>query len=163
MDLRKDAEVPWHLRSQVEIDQLGRDYAVLSEILAWVKNYLAQPHVHLGRSGPVCPFVPRALQLDKIWMAVARIETPEQEPIKEIIAAYRDVFLSLEPTTGEDALYKAILIIFPDIALADAPILIDGVQKDLKPFFVDQGMMIGEFHELNPTPGLHNPNFFPLR
>jgi hypothetical protein len=79
------------------------------------------------------------------------------------VAAYREIFLALEPREGETALYKAILIIFPYIPRDSAPALIDGIQKSLKPSFVESGLMIGEFHDLNDTPGLHNPELRPLR
>lgn len=163
MTVLHDAEVPWRLHTTLEVDRLRRDLAAMSEIQTWVREFLAQPHPDLGRPGAVCPFVPRALQLDTIWMAVARPESPNPKEVKEIVARYREVFLNLPPTTGEDSLYKAILIIFPDVPTEEAPYLIDRVQMELKPHFVDEGMMIGEFHKLNAAPGLHNPDFFPLR
>ncbi len=61
-------------------------------------------------------------------------------------------------------LYKAILLIFPDISgLLEQTALVDRIQQQLKPFFVEEGLMIGEFHEHNESPGLHNPDFRPLR
>lgn len=163
MTVQQNTEVPWRLHTTLAVDRLRRDVAAMTEIQTWVREFLAKPHPDLGRPGAVCPFVPRALQLDTIWMAVARPESPDPEEIKKIIARYREVFLSLDPVTGEDSLYKAILIIFPDVLTEDAPDLIDRVQKELKPYFVEEGMMIGEFHKLNAAPGLHNPDFFPLR
>ena len=32
-----------------------------------------------------------------------------------------------------------------------------------KPFYVRQGLMLGEFHNRNNSPGLRNKNFYPLR
>ena len=55
------------------------------------------------------------------------------------------------------------MLIFPDINHDQAPELIDSVQKELKPLFVEKGLMIGEFHKMNNGEGLHNPNFFPLQ
>ncbi len=51
----------------------------------------------------------------------------------------------------------------PDIHIEDTSKLIDSVQQKLKPLFVESGLMIGEFHKRNESPGLHNPNFRPLR
>src|SRR5437660_563722 len=163
MKRKTEPEEVWRLLSTDEIIQLQKDAAILNEVHEWAQNYLARPHAQLGRPGPVCPFVPRALQLTTIWMAVARPQEPTADGIKTMIAAYRNVFLELEPITGEDSPYKAILIIFPEVRSEDAQGLIDQVQRELKPFFVEQGLMIGEFHELNVTPGLHNPTFYPLR
>jgi hypothetical protein len=46
-------------------------------------------------------------------------------------------------------MYKAIVLIFPDMPLYFAPELIDSVQTELKPLFVNKGLMIGEFHSAN--------------
>lgn len=54
-------------------------------------------------------------------------------------------------------------MIFPDISAADAPRLIDGIQLEMKAQFVSRGLMIGEFHQFNNSPGLRNPHFYPLR
>lgn len=152
-----------HLYTPVELDLLYRDFSSLSKTVAWVRDFLAKPHPELGRSGPVCPFVPRALELNTIWLTVIRTEIPDEDQIKEIVGCYRDIFLELEPQDGGDELNKAILLIFPDIGSEEAPKLIDKVQQELKPYFVETGLMIGEFHKLNESPGLHNPEFRPLR
>ena len=52
---------------------------------------------------------------------------------------------------------------FPGISDADAPAFIDAVQARLKPQFVADGLMLGQFHALNNEPGLHNQEFRPLR
>ncbi|MBE9179856.1 hypothetical protein IQ268_14895 [Oculatella sp. LEGE 06141] len=151
------------LYAPAQLDQLQRDLPYFNEITDWVKNFLAKPHPELGRSGPVCPFVPRALQLNTIRLEVIRAKDLEQQQIEEIVKRYRDVFIELEPKQGDLAFYKAIMLVFPDIPAEDAFKLIDGVQQKLKPFFVESGLMLGEFHERNEGEGLHNPNFRPLR
>ncbi|MBW4469550.1 MAG: hypothetical protein KME45_04000 [Stenomitos rutilans HA7619-LM2] len=151
------------LFAPADLDQLQPDLAYFTEMTEWVKNFLGRPHPDLGRSGPVCPFVPRALQLDTIRLAVIRTQAMGQSQIEEIVRRYRDQFLELEPQSGEMAFYKAIMLVFPDVSPEQAPELIDAVQQKLKPFFVEQGLMIGEFHQQNETPGLHNPHFRPLR
>jgi len=116
----------------------------------------------LGRRGTVCPFVPHALNSNSIYLRVIRTKNLELQQIEEIILSYRDIFRELEPKKQELALNKALILIFPDIHLDDAPKIIDGIQQKLKPFFVETGLMIGEFHKRNETPGLHNPDFRPL-
>jgi hypothetical protein len=86
-----------------------------------------------------------------------------QQQLEDVVKHYRDLFLELEPQQGELAFYKAIMLVFPDVAEEEASELIDRVQQKLKPFFVEAGLMIGEFHQRNESPGLHNPNFRPLR
>nr|WP_206756504.1 hypothetical protein [Pseudanabaena sp. FACHB-2040] len=83
--------------------------------------------------------------------------------IEAIVQQYRNVFLELQPNRGEMAVYKAIMLIFPDLEKEEEASLIDEIQQRLKPFFVEEGLMIGEFHEWNQTPGLHNAQFRPLQ
>lgn len=151
------------LYAPVELDQLQQDLYYLNQTVEWVNNFLAKPHRQLGRSGPVCPFLPKALHLDMIRFAVIRTQGMGAAQIEQIVRQYRDQFLELEPKTGELAFYKAFMLIFPDVSNEQAPELIDEVQRKLKPFFVEEGLMIGEFHQNNQTPGLHNPDFRPLQ
>src|SRR5947199_277898 len=91
--------------------------------------------------GAVCPFTG------------TKSETKEE--IVETVGQYRDYFLELEPKSGDLAFDKAILIVFPNLGADDAA-MVDDAQAELKPRFVDSGLMIGEFHENNQSPGLRN-------
>nr|WP_232224104.1 hypothetical protein [Mastigocladopsis repens] len=124
---------------------------------------MAKPHHDLGRSGPVCPFVPHSLKSNNIQMGVIHAKNLEPQQVEEIVLRYRDIFLEIEPRDREIGINKAILLIFPELDIEETSKLIDGVQQKLKLFFVDVGLMLGEFHKRNETPGLHNPNFRPLR
>lgn len=155
-----------HLYTPVELEQLQPDLDELpyfNEIIEWVKTFLAKPHPELGRSGAVCPFVPRALKLNTIRLAVIRTKNLKPDQIEEIVKHYREVFLELEPKQADLVFYKAIMLVFPDVSEAEAFELIDSVQQKLKPLFVESGLMLGEFHPRNQAPGLHNPDFRPLR
>lgn len=134
----------------------------LAKTVEWMRRFLARPHPDLGRSGPVCPFVPGAIAQDTIWLAAVPYGRDEADAIIDAIGRYRDLFLELEPKSGDAAIMKAIVIVFPNVALEDAGV-IDDVQSALKARFVGSGLMIGEFHERNEGPGLRNENFRPLR
>jgi hypothetical protein len=151
------------LHTPSHLKLLQRDLPYLVEILDWVENFVAKPHSIVGRNGPVCPFVPHAIRSNSMHLGVFRVKDLEVSQIAQTVLSYRDIFQELEPTKGEAALKKTILLIVPDIDIEDAPKIIDVVQKEVKPLFVESGMMIGEFHMLTESPGLHNPNFRPLR
>ncbi len=152
-----------HLYSSTQIERVQQDLPYLTQISEWIRNFLAKPHANLGRSGKVCPYIPFALKSETIQLAVIRPQTLVEHEIEQIVINYRDIFLQSEPTIGETSIYKTFLLIFPDIKIEDTPTVIDGVQKKLKLFFVEAGMMLGEFHMRNQSTGLHNPNFYPLR
>ncbi|MEH1770526.1 DUF6875 domain-containing protein [Nostoc sp.] len=147
-----------------ELDHLQQDLPYLIEIMEWVKSFVARHHSDLGRTGFVCPFVPYALKSNSIKLTVIRAKNLRQKQIEEIVLNYRDVFLDIvEAQQKELALYKVFLLVFADLPIEDTAKLIDGIQQKLKPFFVESGLMLGEFYKQNESPGLHNPNFRPLR
>jgi len=135
------------------------------ETMCYVREFLAKPHPDVGRRGPVCPFVPLSLKKNTLYLSVVR--TPggkvDRASMETMIKGFAESFNKLEPTTGKLRPYKAVILIFPDIAVEDAPDLIDGVQYACKGDFVSRGLMLGEFHLANNACGLRNPNFYPLR
>ena len=148
-----------------EVGQNCDPASPLGCVLEWVRGFLARPHPQLGRTGSVCPFVPIALWLDTIWMAEVAETAPSFERLSAIITDYRNVFLETEPTIGPEALNKAFLVVFPSLKAngADGAAVVDKVQVSLKRYFVEMGLMLGEFHAANESPGLRNPDFRPLR
>ncbi|MEH2411977.1 DUF6875 domain-containing protein [Nostoc sp.] len=153
------------LYTTLEIGQLQQheDLPYLIETIDWVKNFLGRPHPNLGRPGAVCPFVPYSLKSNSIRLAVIRAKDLYPKQVEDIVGGYRDIFLGTELKEQELAINRAFLLIFPDIHIEEASKLIDSVQQKLKPLFVESGLMIGEFHKRNQSPGLHNPDFRPLR
>lgn len=88
---------------------------------------------------------------------------PKLEEACAVVTKYREWFLELEPVAGREAEYKTILILFPDLAPARAPDVIDTIQAALKPEFIAQGLMIGQFHADCEEPALWNRDFRSLR
>ncbi|RKH62451.1 hypothetical protein D7X96_29680 [Corallococcus interemptor] len=152
-DLSGDADAP-----------PGADLHVARQAVHWARSYLSAPHPELGRPGLVCPFVPRSLDLSLFFPTVRRGMEFTPGDIEAAVLRYRDWFLQLEPREGRDAQYKSILLLFPDLRPEDYARLIDGPQERLKPAFVAEGLMVGQFHGAPPAnPGLWNPDFRPLK
>ena len=160
----------------LSVDDLDDEYAMppaarahataLRTVAAWAREYLAEPHPDLGRGGPVCPYVTTSLNRRLFYLTVCPIRSGEDQNahVSATVASYRDWFVSLEPLESIDAIYKTILILFPDVSAESAPGVIDVTQARLKPSFVDAGLMLGQFHGRPPVDGgLWNPAFRPLR
>lgn len=139
--------------------------SVHAQMLRWVREYIGAPHPELGRPGSICPFVPGALSLDTIWFAVMTSAAPTVDSIGRIIDECRSIFLETEPSKMPQSINKAFVIAFPNLLELgpEGTSLVDRVQYMLKPRFVERGMMLGEFHSMNDSPGLRNPEFRPLR
>lgn len=156
---------PLYPVSEVDAGLCGaEELEPMRQTVSWMRSFLAKPHANLGRTGPVCPFVPMSLALDTIYMTVIPHDASTQpETIEETVGNFRDIFLELEPKDGDDAINKSLMMLFPNVPHEQGPILIDAVQQKLKPRFTRFGLMLGEFHQLNETPGLRNADFRPLR
>lgn len=149
----------------LRVSEVARDYprsSPLASVLDWMHAFLARTHPELGRKGAVCPFVPLSLEQDSIWMAEIGDGNATVESISAVIRQYRDLFLVTEPISGPDTINKAFVVVFPNLG-PDGAGVVDQVQSLLKKDFVEMGLMLGEFHASNQSPGLRNAEFRPLR
>src|SRR5215213_7303045 len=144
-------------------DHIKIHQAHVEATINWAQTYLCQPHVALGREGPVCPYTQPSLDQALFWLTVHPGNNSTLEDVSAVVMKYRDWFLDLEPTTRKEAQYKAILVLFPELAPGRAPSIIDTIQSTLKPEFVANGLMIGQFHPRCEEPALWNHDFRPLR
>jgi len=146
-----------------DVARMARDLPVIERVATWCRDFLARPHPELGRGGSVCPFIPRALNLNRVSFVVVPTENRSAEEIDRVIAKFRDIFLRMEPVSGPEAMEKSILVILPDVGEDEAEAVIDETHRRLKAQFVESGLMIGKFHPRSEQGGLHNPAFRPLR
>jgi len=137
------------------------DLEVLGTMLCYVREFLAKTHPDVGRGGPVCPFIPKALKLDCLYLQVSRGRTRHE--VRRAVEDAKAAFGGLKPNTGNMRFFRAVVLVFPEVPIKNANSIIDGTQQELKDRFVQDGLMLGEFHLLNNAPGLRNANFFPLR
>jgi len=143
----------------------ARDLSALRAVANWIEIFVAKPAKELGRAGPVCPFVPRALELKALWLAPQRIADPGAADLVQLIDCYKRLLLSAKPIDGDDAHYKAIIVVFTDLS-ADraADYLGDSRIQDLKRLsYAEDGVVMGEFHPRNEGSAIRNPSFHPLR
>lgn len=134
----------------------------LEEVVRWTHEFLLANHPDLGRSGPVCPYVQPSLDGDLLWLTVYRGADPPLDGLATAAERYGRWFRRLPPRSGRLAQFKSILILLPDLLPERGPDVIDVVQKALKPQFVADGLMIGQFYPGCSMPGLWNHRFRPL-
>ena len=149
--------------SQSEHELFKSHREAIEEIIAWGREYLAKAHEDLGRDGPVCPYVQASMQRGSFYLTVRRGRDMSVEDVEATQLALREWFLELEPRAGQLSIFKTILCLYPDLGKEDYPRLIDAVQDKLRPEYVRDGLMIGEFHDAPPDKaGLWNLDFRPL-
>src|SRR5262249_27382940 len=139
------------------------DFDALHGVADWIKTFIAQPHKDLGRAGPVCPFVPTALERKTLWLARERIVDRNVEDIVRVMDGYKNLFLNVYSSDSSDASYRSIAVVFSDLSPARAKEVFGEVQQRLAaPFYVDDGLVLGAFYEGNEGGAVYNPHFHPF-
>ena len=120
-----------------------RDLDALQTVAAWIKSFIIRPHPDLGRAGPVCPFVPVSLDLKTLWLSPEHVGERGVPEVVDLVGGYQRLFLDAQPT-GDDAIYKAIVVVFTDVSLEQAGDLFGHVQQELAvPSYVADGFVMG--------------------
>lgn len=131
----------------------------LDGIKSWITEFLCNPHPSLGRTGNVCPFTREAINKDTIYFSLEKSFYLDQEnEIKKITNQIR-LFKELKTNNYEE--YKVIINAYPYIDKSEYN-KIELIQNELKPIFVKESLMIGQFYPGCTEKGLWNDNFFPL-
>jgi hypothetical protein len=140
------------------------DLDALHAVADWIKTFVVRPHKDLGRAGPVCPFVPEALERKTLWLAPEQIADLEVSAIVELINGYQRLFLDAQPTDGDDAIYKVIVVVFTDLSADRAQGVFDDVLQHLAvPSYVEDGIVFGPFYEGHEGTAIYNSSFRPFR
>lgn len=137
--------------------------AALRVVANWVKSRICQPSPHVGRTGAVCPFVPRSLERNLFWLGVQRTRDIPFEQLLDQILAAGEAFRNLKPVLGPHSLLRGVVLVLPDVTVEEAPELVMRLHTKLKPHFVGAGSMIGEFWPTCEQPGRHSASFRPLQ
>jgi hypothetical protein len=139
------------------------DRNALRAVADWTKTFVARPHRDLGRAGPVCPFVPVALDHKTLWFAAERSAGRSAPDVIQLIEAYKRRLLAAQPIDGDDANNKSIVVVFTDLPAAQAKDFFGAVLQQISvPSYVDDGLVMGPFYEGNDGTAIYNPNFRPF-
>jgi hypothetical protein len=158
--LLEDLEEPGRTRTLA-----GSDLNALHAVAEWIKTFVARPNKNLGRPGPVCPFVPEGLERKTLWLAPEHIANRSVRDVVELMDDYRKLLLRARPIEGDVANYKAIVVVFTDLSADRARDYFDDAQiQHLKRLsYVEDGVVLGEFHERNEGAAIRNPSFQPFK
>ncbi|MEU9048078.1 MULTISPECIES: DUF6875 domain-containing protein [unclassified Kitasatospora] len=136
------------------------------EVLAWARRFLTTAHPDLGRSGPVCPYTQPSLRRGLFHIAVPDGSDSGDGGgdlpalVGELRARYEELLAELSEESDRELL--TVLLVLPGLDRTDSTAL-DEAQRKAKDEFVEQGLMIGQFHPGCEEPGLWNRSFRPLR
>lgn len=124
----------------------------------WLDDTIARPHPDLGRSGAVCPYVPKARAAGKVEISACRgplALDAVTAALQPVIAQVAEMVRARAP--GEAAC--AAVVAFPETAVAT----VFAAQELLVDHVASLGLAIAVFSPDHPGRGLHNPAFRPMR
>jgi hypothetical protein len=154
-----------------DLEDVGRtselaesDLDALHAVADWIKTFVVRPHEDLGRAGPVCPFVPGALERKTLWLAPEQIADRGVPHVVELMNGYKSLFLDAEPTDGDDAKYKVIVVVFTDLPADRAQAVFGDVLEQVAvPSYVEDGIVFGPFYQGNEGTAIYNSSFRPFQ
>jgi hypothetical protein len=140
------------------------DLDALRAVADWIRTFVARPHKDLGRAGPVCPFVPGGLERKTLWLAPEQIADRDVPDVVELISGYKRLFLDAQPTDGDEANYKVIVVVFTDLPANRARGVFDDILQHLAvPSYAQDGIVFGPFFEGNKGTAIYNSSFRPFQ
>jgi hypothetical protein len=139
------------------------DRKALHTVADWITTFVARPNKDLGRAGPVCPFVPGALDQKALWLAPEQIANQSVLDVVQLVNGYKSLLQRARPHAGNDAASKAIVVVFTDVSADRAKAVIDNVLQQLAASsYVEDGVVLGAFHGMNEGSAIYNPRFRPF-
>ena len=148
------------MTSELEEEEL----TALRAVADWIKTFIAKPHPDLGRAGPVCPFVPSALDHRTLWLAPEQIADRDTAGVVELMDGYKNLFRNTQPIDGDNAVSKTIVVVFTDLPAERAQSVFDDVLQHLAvPSYADSGNLFGPFYEGNDGTAIYNSSFRPFQ
>jgi hypothetical protein len=126
---------------------------------------VVKPHEDLGRAGPVCPFVPGALEGKTLWLSPEQIGDRDVTDVVDLMNGYKRLFLDAEPTDSYDVDHpKVIVVVFTDLSADRAQGVFDDVLQHVAvPSYEEDGIVFGPFHERFEGTAIYNSSFRPFR
>lgn len=140
------------------------DLEALHAVADWITTFVIKPHKDLGRAGTVCPFVPGSLERKVLWLAPEQIADRGEPDVVELVSGYKRLLLETQPTGGDDANYKVIVVVFTDLPTDRAQGVFDDVLQHLAvPSYADDGILFGPYYKGNKGTAIYNPRFRPFQ
>jgi hypothetical protein len=127
---------------------------------AWLREYVSVGDRRVGRSGPVCPFIPRALTQHALETRIRYDIDGSSEPelTDELRAEISEFGKAGRPPHNTGVVLESRVIVMPRMD-PDGWERLDTVYAHLKCFAVDLGLMIGQFHPHCGERAIRNPDF----
>jgi hypothetical protein len=144
------SEIERSMCASPEIDQVSDEAlrATFEAGIAWMERFIMQSHPRLGRRGAVCPFARTTHESKAMYFCAFDVSEMSFDEFVDVMMGSRLLTLCVFPRNlREESYYK----------------FIDCAHSMLKPFYMNAGLMLGEFHPRSSVHGVHSETIFPMR
>lgn len=131
----------------------------LTDVARWLDQFVSRPHPAVGRTGDVCPWTRRAGELGGIQLTYCLGREPRA--IDGLLLQLKSELTAGSLGFYEGSAFRSIVVVFPERGTGVEQTVV-AAHRRLKPAFLAQRLMLGEFFPSCEKPGLHNPAFRPL-
>ena len=139
------------------------DLTALQAVADWIKSYVLKPSKDIGRTGTVCPFLPRSVDQKTLWLAPEHSGNQTAPDVVQLMTEYKRLLLGAQPSEGDDADYNVIAVVFTDLPPDRAKGVFDDVQQQLGvPSYTENGALFGPYYQGNEATALYNASFRPF-
>jgi hypothetical protein len=108
--------------------------------------------------------VPGSLERKVLWLAPEQIADRGEPDVVGLVSSYKRLFLDTQPTSGDDADYKVIIVVFTDLPADRAQGVFDDVLQQLAiQSYADDGILFGPYYEGNEGTAIYNSSFRPFQ
>ena len=148
-----------------EIDSLPNEFTrgIFESGLAWLEGFIMQPHAELGRRGAVCPFARPVHNEESLVFCVWDAGDLRFDEFQTVLQKLPDSYYRLLASMRANAKLFSMCVFVSGLEEDQYDQYIDEAHALTKPVFMDAGLMIGEFHPLSATKGVHSKTFRPMR
>jgi hypothetical protein len=99
---------------------------------------------------------PRGRLQRLVWLAAEHVADLGVSDVVELMDDYKRLFVQVAPADSDDAIYKTIMVVFPDLPAERAGALFDDVLEQLaEPSYEEDGIIFGPFYDGNEGTALY--------
>jgi hypothetical protein len=129
------------------------------EVIEWMEEYIAAPHPDLGRKGAICPFVQKAMQLDRLLLAFHdEIDGSSRVALRALLLSYAKRLKERYPPELPDNILASYVIVFPNVPDERLPVL-GRVHDEVKSHLMRHDVMAAVFYRGSSKGAARNARF----
>lgn len=133
----------------------------LARAWAWINDFPVNPHPDLGRTGPVCPYMGRALRREYVELDGFDARSGDDACVARL-RELRERLRQRSAELGDESIYLVYFLVPYGLSEEELTAMMQRVHARVRPEFVRSGMLAGDFWPGHEAPGLHSPTFRPF-